>query len=100
YNIRRDVYEADPTIEIGSTLTAILGVEITDGGQGYTLATGTIDGTDVEIKFVIANEQIISGIVTNEGSGVTANSTIEIVGDGVGATASPIVQGTNCYLTA
>src|SRR6478609_11480471 len=66
YTIRRDEYEVAPTLAIGSTLTALIGVTITDPGQNYTSATGTIDGTDVAIEFVISEGQIISGVITNE----------------------------------
>lgn len=100
YTIRRDEYEQSPTLAIGSTLTALLGVTITNGGLGYTTATGTIDGTDVEIEFVVSNGTIISGIVVNEGTGITSTSVIIISGDGQGASAAPIVQGTTCYLTS
>lgn len=100
YTIRRDEYEQSPTLAIGTTLTALLGVTITNGGLGYTTATGTIAGTDVEIEFVISNGVIISGVIVNEGTGITVNSVITISGDGLGALAAPIVQGTTCYLTS
>lgn len=100
YNVRRDEYEQNPTLAIGSTLTALLGVEITNGGAGYTYATGTIDGTDVEIEFVISGGELISGVVVNEGTGVTSLSIITIDGDGLGALASPIIQPTSCVLTS
>jgi hypothetical protein len=100
YTIRRDAYEAAPTLQIGSVLTGLLGVNIINGGQNYTQATGTINGKDVAIEFVISGGQIISGVITNEGTGVVATDTIVINGDGSGAVAIPIVQPTTCYLTS
>lgn len=100
YNVRRDVYDASPSLAIGSTLTGLIGVEITNGGGAYTEAHGRIDGTDVDIQFVISEGVIISGVILNEGTGVTSTSTILIIGDGIGANAVPIVQPTNCYLTS
>jgi len=100
YMIRRDEYEAAPTKQIGSTLTALIGVTIEDPGQNYSSATGTIPGKGVEIQFVVSEGQIISGVVTKEGTGVLATDTIVVNGDGAGATIIPIVQPTTCYLTS
>jgi hypothetical protein len=100
YTPRRDVYEGSPTLQIGSTLTGLLGVTIENGGNGFTQATGTVLGKGVEIEFVVSGGQIISGVITNEGSGVTSTDTIVINGDGNGAVATPIVQPTTCYLTS
>lgn len=100
YTVRRDVYDVSSPIALGTPLTALIGVEITNGGLGYTTATGSIFGTDVEIQFVISNGVIISGIVVNEGTGITSNSVINISGDGQGASVAPIVQPTTCVLTS
>lgn len=100
YTIRRDVYDASTALAIGSTLTGIIGVRITQGGGGYTSAHGVIDGTDVDIQFVVSEGVIISGVILNEGTGVTSSDTIRIMGDGEGCVAVPIVQSTTCYLTS
>jgi hypothetical protein len=99
YTIRRDVYDEFPTLAIGSLLHAIIGITIQDSGQNYTYATGTIEGTDVAIDFVIQDGLIVSGVITNEGSNVSSTDTIIITGDGAGAVVTPIVQGSSCYLT-
>lgn len=100
YTIRRDVYDDSDNLAIGSTLTALIGVTITSGGEGYTKAKGKIDGTDVDIDFVVSYGAIIGAVINNEGTGVTASSAIDIIGDGINAQAIPIVQPTNCYLTS
>lgn len=86
YIIRRDVYEAIPTLTVLTPLTSIIAVNVTAGGTGYTAATGTI-GTGGKVEFVISGGVIISGIVTVEGSGITPGQSITITGDGAGATA-------------
>lgn len=99
YTIKRDTYDSSPTLAIGSNLTGLIGVNIVNGGQDYTFANGTINGTDVAIEFVIQDGVIVSGVITNEGTGILSTSTIIVTGDGSGATVTPIVQGTTCYLT-
>ena len=81
YTIRRDVYDAFPALAEGSRLHGLIGVTIEDPGQDYTYATGTIDGTDVAIQFVIQDGVIASGVITNEGTNVTATSVIVVTGD-------------------
>lgn len=98
YLIRRDTYEASPTIALGSTLTALTGVNVTGAGSGYTSATGTV-GT-AACQFVISDGEIITGIVTTEGSGVTTGAAITITGDGTGATATARVQPVGAILTS
>lgn len=106
YLLRRDDYEATPTLPVGvgTRLTSLLGVKITDPGRDYTQAYGTFVGPDdktAEVEFVILNGQIISAIVINEGSGFTAaGSSVEIIGDGTGATATLIIQPAAAVLTS
>ncbi len=100
YTVRRELYEDDPFLVLGLPLTGLIGVRIDNGGGNYTQATGTIDGTDVAIDFVILDGVIISGVVTNEGTGVTGTSVITVTGDGGGAEVSPIVQSTASVLVA
>lgn len=98
YTIRRDVYENNPSIAPGTPLTALLAVNITASGTGYTQATGTIGSATV--TFVVANGALIAGVVTNEGSGITGGGSITITGDGTGATATAIVQPSTAVLVA
>ncbi len=100
YTIRRDEYEQNPTLTIGSTLDALIGVTIADGGQDYTYATGEIADKDATITFVVSDGVIISGVVTNEGTGIVAGDTIIVSGDGAGASVIPMVQPTSAVLTA
>lgn len=102
YTIRRDVYEASPSIATGTALTGLLGVKITAGGTGYVAATTTatfgVAGTGASVQFVVSGGVIISCVVLNEGTGFTAGSTITIGGTGAGATATCIVQPVGCTL--
>lgn len=102
YTIRRDTYEAAPTITPLSALTALIGVRITAGGTGYTAATATfgVAGSGALVEFVISGGAIIGAIVVTEGTGFTASSTITISGDGTGATAVCAVQPASCLLVA
>lgn len=97
YVIRREVYDANPTIAYAAAFTGLIGVKITGAGTGYTTATGTV-GTGATVKFIISAGTIISGIVTNEGSAVTHGAAITIAGDGTGATATAIAQPTGAVL--
>lgn len=102
YTIRRDVYEATPAIATASPLTALIGVRITNGGAGYKNAQAEYDcyGDDAEIQFVISDGEIISGIVTKEGTNFNDGSVINIIGDGSGATCEPIIQPLGAILTS
>lgn len=102
YTIRRDEYEASPTIATGSPLTALIGVHITDGGAGYKEAHAILDcaGTGAEVEFVIADGVIISAIVTKEGTGFDIGTQLTIEGDGSGATGVPLIQPVEAILTS
>lgn len=100
YTVRRDVYDQNPTLPIGNNLTALIGVRITSPGANYTQASGVIDGTDVDIQFVCAGGELKSGVIVNEGTGVTNSSEITIIGNGQDGVAVPITQPLGCVLTA
>ncbi len=100
YTIRRDEYEQNPTIAIGSTLQSLIGVNIIDGGQDYTYATGAIEGKEAVVEFVVSDGVIISGVVSNEGVGILSTDVITITGDGGGASITPMVQPTSAVLTS
>lgn len=102
YTIRRDEYEANPTIATGSPLTALVGVEITDGGASYKRANAIFDcgGEGAEVEFVISDGVIISAVVTKEGSGFNIGTQLTIDGDGSGATGVPLIQPVEAILTS
>lgn len=100
YTVRRDNYDANPTLAIGSTLTGLVGVRITAGGTGYTAATGTIGNATVDFVIDQDTGAIIAGIVTLVGSSITNGASITITGDGSGATATAIVQPASAVLTS
>lgn len=95
--VRRSADEGTPSIAYGSTLTALISVNITAAGTGYTTATGTV-GT-AAVTFVCFGGALILGIVTVEGSGITSGAAITITGDGAGATATARVQPVTAVLT-
>lgn len=101
YTIRRELYEAIPTLPIGSPLPGIVAVSITSAGEGYTQAAGVIDGTTVAITFTIGNNgELLNGIITNTGEEIIQNGTeITIIGDGTNATALAVSQPVGCVLT-
>lgn len=102
YTIRRDEYEASPTIATGSPLTALTGVEITNQGEGYTHANAIFDcaGENAEVQFVFDQGRIISAIVTKEGTGFDIGTQMTIEGDGSGATGVPLIQPVEAILTS
>lgn len=103
YTIRRDVYDNGPRIVVGTPLTALIGVQIKNGGKKYKHADAEFlcGGEDAEIAFVInADGEIVSGIVTKEGTGFNPDSQITVVGDGSDAEAEPIIQPPTAILTS
>jgi len=99
YDVRRKTYEANPTLAYGSSLTALLSVNITAPGTGYTFATGTI-ATGATVEFVCFGGQLIDAIVTNEGTGVASGGSLTITGDGTGATATARIQPATAVLVS
>lgn len=106
YNIRRDVYEATPTIATGSALTALIAIKVTAGGTGYsrtdTVNIGGAGGATAELV-VDTNGAIISIIVTKCGSGYDSASLPAITfttSTGSAATAVAIVQPKTAVLVS
>lgn len=98
YDVKRQLWEANPTLTVLSTLTGLLSVAITAAGTNYTQATGTVGTATAEA--VILNGAIIDWIVTREGSGITNGAGLTIVGDGTGATATARVQPASAVLVS
>ena len=88
--MRRDAYDLSTPTSRGTALTSLIGVKITNSGEGYTQATGTVGNATV--TFVCGNGEILSGIVTKGGSGIANNAAITVTGDGGNGVATAIVQ--------
>lgn len=97
YEVKRQDYEANPTIAYLSPLTAMISVNVTAGGTGYTQATGVI-ATGAKVSFVCYGGAIIDGIVTAEGSGVADGGSITITGNGTGGAAVARIQPADALL--
>lgn len=100
--VRRDAYDVDPSTPTGSTYTGLIGVEMITPGSSYHHAEAEYDcgGEDAQILFVISKGEIISGIVEKSGINFNADSQINIIGDGSGATCRPILQPVAAILTS
>lgn len=106
YSIRRDEYDANPTLPVGAgtPLTALLGVRKISGGNGYTKAEATLlgPGSDTgRVEWVIGDHgEIVSGVVVTEGYGFDSTSSIQVIGDGFGAVYELILQPPEAVLTS
>lgn len=104
YDIRRDVYDANPTpLAIGAALRAVLGALVTVGGADYSAATTLAfsggGGSGATAVPVIAGGVIISVIVTNAGSGYTSVPTLTATDTtGSGAVLSVLLQPSTAIL--
>lgn len=101
YTIRRQDWDASQ-LTILTPLTAIIGVEILQGGTRYNKAAGTIlgPGDDGEVGFIIENGVVIDGYVKSEGRNYDATSELNVVGDGQDAIARLILQPPAAVLTS
>lgn len=104
YMVRRDAYDASPSLALGIPLDSLVGVKIIDPGGDYTNATFQIDpenGASIDAVIDKANGgQIVSGVITNQGSGFTSAPILTIVGDGGGASAIGIIQPQTAVLVS
>jgi len=100
--VRRDEYEASPTIATGSPLTALIGITIDDPGEGYTEAEAIFDcaGTGAEVRFVFSEGRIIGAVIEKEGEGFDVGTQLTIEGNGSGATGTPLIQPAQAILTS
>jgi phage tail sheath protein FI len=90
-------YLGSPSDADLETNLMVTGVNITDGGSGYTTATVTfspapVGGVTATGTAVISGGSITDITITNPGSGYTSAPTITITGDGTGATATAVVS--------
>jgi hypothetical protein len=104
YDIRRDVYNSNPTpLSIGSALLVLIGVGVNSGGTQYSSAT-TLQfsgggGSGATGFPVISGGVIISVIVTNSGNGyTTAPSVTAVDSSGSGASFTSIRQSSSATL--
>lgn len=102
YTIRRDTYDSSPFIATATPLTVLLGAKVVKFGSGYTTANCTLlgPGTGGKIVPVIADGQVISYIVEQEGEGYDSTSSIQVIGDGTGAEAQLLIQPVTAILTS
>lgn len=100
--IRRDTFETNQSLATGVPFTGLLGAKVIVGGTQYTHATATFvgPGTGAEIEFVISDGSIVDAIIIHEGEGLTAATTINVVGDGQDAEVQPIIQPAGAILTS
>lgn len=103
--IKRNVWEANPTLAYQGALTAMVAVQLVTGGTGYgaRLSDGSISPTigtvgNAQAEAVVLNGVIIEWIVTIEGSGIASASALVITGSGTGATATAIIQPVGAIL--
>lgn len=105
YTVRRDCYDQFPALDVGSTLTGLVAINVETKGEGYK-ATDTIDitspvgGRCAAASLVIDPDgKVISVVITDEGWGYTEPPDIVVVtGTGQGANLTGIVQPQNAYL--
>lgn len=104
YTIRRSVYEASPTIATGTSLTALLGAKVLNGGINYTQARVALFGPGSDsggkIVPVIASGVITHFVVEAEGDGFDATSTMQVIGDGQDAEGQLLLQPAAAILTS
>lgn len=104
--MKRDDYEASPTVAYGTALTALIAIKVTSGGTGYLNGDAvTISGAHgATAEIVVDAAGVIKNvIITNEGSGYdsAALPTIGITtSTGSGATLVAIVQPKTAILSS
>lgn len=103
--IKRNVWEANPTLAYQSALTAMIAVTLSAGGSGYGAldANGTVTPTigtvgNAAAEAVVLNGVIIDWIVTIEGSGIGSGANLTITGSGTGGVATAIIQPAGAIL--
>lgn len=103
YTVRRKDYEASPYAQTGTTLTALLGARVLNGGFGYTQADITLvgPGSGGKLRPVI-NDGIITDVVVDaEGEDYDGTlSSAQVIGDGQNARIALYVQSYLAVLTS
>jgi hypothetical protein len=107
YTMRREEYEADPTIAIGSPFTGLIAVRVDAGGSGYTKDDPVVfsSGDATAVLVVDADGAIINVVLTNEGSGYDSDNPPAVtvpspVDNGVGASLTALMQDKTAVLTS
>lgn len=99
YTVRREVYNAAPSLAALSPLKTIIALKVTTQGSGYTSATVTTSNGAASTP-VISGGKIVSLVLTAQGSDVTDAPTVTITGDGSGAAATAIIQSQSALLVS
>jgi hypothetical protein len=99
YFVRRDIYNASPSLTPLTPLKTIIALNVTAQGDGYTEATVTASN-GASITPVISGAKIVSLVLTSQGSDVTTAPTITITGNGAGATADAVIQDQSAVLVS
>jgi hypothetical protein len=105
YTLRREQYEASPSITPGTPFTGILSVRVDNGGTGYTNDDAVVfaSGSATAVLVVDDDGAIINIVITDEGSGYDSDSppavTINSPNDG-GAVLTAIMQDKSAVLTS
>lgn len=105
YTVRREEYEANPTLGIGTPLTGIVAVRIDSPGSGYTKDdVVSFDSGDAEAELVVDSDgAIVAVVVKAEGDGYDSASlpAVSITSaTGSGAALSAIMQDKTAVLTS
>lgn len=106
YTVRRDTYDAAPTLTLGSPLSGIVSVTVDDGGADYrtgdTVQFNSSSGSGAEGELVLdSNGTIQSVIVTTEGSGYATAPTVQVISaTGAGAILIANLQPQTAVLVA
>lgn len=106
YRIRRDTYDATPTVATGTALTALIGIKVTAAGTEYSEddTVNIAGGGGATAKLVVNGSGAIqSVVVTKEGSGYDSASLPAVTittSTGSGATLVAIVQPKTAVLVS
>ncbi len=104
--VRRDLYDASPTVALGTAYTALIAIKVTAGGTGYKKSdTVNISGSYGAAAVLVVNESgvITHVVLTAEGSGYDSASLPSVTittTTGSGATLVAIVQSKTAILTS
>ena len=94
YTVRRSEYDASAPIAIGTPLKTIISLNVSDAGQGYKDdgSTKVTISNGATARAIIGNGELVSLVLTSQGSEVTSAPTVTIEGTGNGAVAAAVIQ--------
>lgn len=105
YTVRRDAYDAVPSIAVGTPLRAIIGIRVDAGGTEYTKDDTVVfsSGAAEAVLVVDGDGAIVNIIVTNAGSGYDSDNppTVTVnTSTGSGASLTALIQDKSAVLTS